>query len=98
MSNLLVGDFINCRGNWGTEDIQSVGVIEILVTSQPHQSLDDGESVREVPWDMVRKKRVIVVFHDARKDQERWAYSYQIAPLGDDPNHFHSPLYNANWY
>ena len=79
---LKVGDQVNWRGSWGMEPIEVTTIDHMEVTCYPREKYGDDAS--EVSWGTVKENRVVVGLTNGH-----WAYSTQIAPVGEDPNDWH---------
>jgi hypothetical protein len=94
---LKKGDIVNWRDSWGTAAIELVRVTDITVTDEPGEKY--GRTVNWVGWKMVQDNLVIVGLERQSGGMNKWAYSYQIAPEGQDPRTYHhQPLYKEGWY
>lgn len=80
---LKVGDEVTTRGCWGTGPLQDVFVESMEITTYPREKY--GKDAPQVPWDIVKQNRVIITLSSGR-----WAYAFQVAPLGKDPKVYHS--------
>ena len=79
---LKVGDTVSWRGTFGVDPAVVATVEGLDVTEFPRCKY--GDAVQAVSWELVRKNQVLV-----HLDNERWAYSEQIAPVGMDPRAWH---------
>ena len=94
---LKIGDRVHWRDSWGSGPVEKVKVTSLDVTEEPNEKY--GEAVEEVEWIMVQSNRVVVGLEVQSGGMSKWAYSYQIAPEGQDPRVFHyQPLYTEGWY
>jgi hypothetical protein len=83
LSNVLkVGDKVSWRGSFGSADPVEVTVTSLEVTDLPRDKY--GKDVDGVTWDLVKENRV-----NFGLSSGNWAYADQIAPAGQDPNHYH---------
>ena len=83
LSNVIkVGDRVSWRGGFGTHDPIEVTVTSLEVTDLPRDKF--GKDVDGVTWDLVKENRV-----NFGLSSGKWAYADQIAPVGQDPNHYH---------
>ena len=94
---LKINDVVSYRDSWGGGEIETVKITSLDVTKEPNEKY--GEEVQEVEWHLIEENRVVVGVDKLSGGMEKWAYSYQIAPKGQDPRMFHqSPLYRQGWY
>ena len=91
MNNLVkIGDKVNWRGGFGANDPKVVEVTSIEVTDLPRDKY--GEIVGEVTWDLVKENRV-----NFGLSSGNWAYSEQVAPVGQGPRDFHGIGSTSMW-
>jgi hypothetical protein len=94
---LKKGDIVHWRDGWGSGALSKVKVTSLDVTKGPNEKY--GEPVQEVEWKMVQENRVVIGLDSLSGGMSKWAYSYQVAPEGQDPKLFHNdPLYREGWY
>ena len=94
---LKIGDKVHWRDSWGSGPVEKVKVTSIDITSTPNEKYGDNAS--EATWELVQENRVVVGLEVESGGMSKWAYSYQIAPEGQDPKDFHlSPLYEKGLY
>jgi len=79
---IKVGDEVSWRGSFGNDEPKTVKVMSLETTVYPREKY--GEDVNEVTWDLVKKNRV-----NFGLSSGNWAYSEQVAPVGQDPNRYH---------
>lgn len=84
---LKIGDNVNWRDSWGSAAIEEVKVTSIGITEEPNEKY--GHSAPEASWKLVQESRVVVGLEVQSGGTSKWAYSYQIAPEGQDPRVFH---------
>ena len=93
---LRINDTVSWRDSWGAGEIHKVKVTGLSVTDEPNEKY--GEEVEEVEWSVIQENRVVVSL-ERRSGSTHWAYSYQIAPKGEDPRTYHhQQLYTGGWY
>jgi hypothetical protein len=68
---LKVGDVVMWKGSFGRNDASPATITRMELTQLPRTKY--GIEVNEIPWDMVRANRVVVVL-----DNGHWAYGEQI--------------------
>ena len=94
---LKVNDVVFWRDSWGSGPVEKVKVTSIDITEEPNEKY--GDDAPEATWELVQENRVVVGLEVESGGMSKWAYSYQIAPEGQDPRDFHlSPLYEKGWY
>jgi len=94
---LKIGDKVHWRDSWGSGPVEKVKVTSIDITQEPNEKY--GDDAPEATWELVQENRVVVGLEVEAGGMSKWAYSYQIAPEGQDPRDFHmSPLYKQGWY
>jgi len=94
---LKVNDVVFWRDSWGSGPVEKVKVTSIDITEEPNEKY--GDDAPEATWELVQENRVVVGLEVEAGGMSKWAYSYQIAPEGQDPRDFHmSPLCEKGWY
>ena len=94
---LKIGDNVNWGDSWGSAAVEKVKVTSIDITEEPNEKY--GHNAPEASWKLVQENRVVVGLEVQSGGMSKWAYSYQIAPEGQDPRVYHNQsLYMEGWY
>jgi len=81
MSKLSVGDVVMWKGSWGHEDSRLATIHNIAVCKTPGDQ-NDVSSMDSIAWSMIKGRDVVVdLVSYPEKDNDHWAWGFQIQPI-----------------